>query len=144
MKRTRGRAVAGATVLEALELRQHFSVSDAPSNLTITKLSENQLTLNWRDNCKSEVGYQVMRSADAGLTWKTAGRVAAGAKSFVANGLAAGASYRFRVRGELLGAKFTGFSPSITTQMVPLAPAGFKFVISTDEHLFISWPRVFG
>src|SRR5436190_9539201 len=79
LARTRRASTNRNSFFEALEARQHLSVtpvppkvgavSEAPSALTATTVNIDRVSLAWKDNCTREIGFFVFESADGGKTW---------------------------------------------------------------------------
>lgn len=71
----------------------------APSNLSATVASSSQINLAWSDNANNETGFTVDRATNSAFSaGLTSSNVGANTTSFQANGLAANATYFFRVR----------------------------------------------
>src|SRR5262249_60743882 len=71
----------------------------APSQLAVTDNSanpSNSLMLSWVDNANNASGYRVERSAD-GVSFAQIAQLGSSANGYTDNGLAAGATYSYRV-----------------------------------------------
>jgi regulation of enolase protein 1 (concanavalin A-like superfamily) len=74
------------------------SVPSAPSGLTATAASSNQINLAWVDTSSTETGFNVYRSTD-GTTFTKVGSAAAGATSYSdTSGLVASTKYYYKIR----------------------------------------------
>jgi hypothetical protein len=69
----------------------------APTNLTATAISSNQINLSWTDNSNNETGFKVERSTDGTTFFQIALR-GANVTTFSNIGLAASTTYYYRVR----------------------------------------------
>jgi|GEM_PF-728713 len=68
----------------------------APTNLAATAASSNRINLTWTDNSANETGFLVEKSID-GVNFTTVTTAAANAVTYGVTGLAASATYYFRV-----------------------------------------------
>ncbi len=69
----------------------------APSNLTATAVSPNQINLAWRDNSDNETGFEIWMKQGANGEWVRRSTTPANANNWGFGGIAAGMSYGFRV-----------------------------------------------
>lgn len=92
---------------------------DAPSNLTVTPVSDSELTLNWVDNADNETGFRIERSTD-GMNFSEVAVVGANVITFLDSGLAALTTYFYQVRAFNLDG-VSGYSniASDTTMALP-------------------------
>jgi regulation of enolase protein 1 (concanavalin A-like superfamily) len=95
------------------------AVLPAPSNLTATAISANEVRLNWTDHATTETGYEIERSTD-NVQFIGSGSTGADATTAHVSGLAASTSYYFRVRA-MQGSTASGYSNSATAT-TPAAP----------------------
>src|SRR5437867_1888085 len=70
----------------------------APSKLTSTAISSNQIRLNWVDNSTNESGFKVERGNSSSGPWTQIATVGAGVVSYSDSGLEASTLYFYRVR----------------------------------------------
>jgi len=70
----------------------------APTGLTATALSLNQIQLTWIDNSTNESGFKIERAPTASGSWKQIGTVTMNVTSYTSTGLAPATTYYFRVR----------------------------------------------
>jgi hypothetical protein len=93
------RALTAAQVLRLSRLAR----PNAPANLGATSIGTTQIALAWDDTSSNEASFEIQQSLD-GTTFQTIGATRAGDTEFVAEGLASGTLYFFRVRAvNLLG-----------------------------------------
>src|SRR5438874_2238759 len=128
--------------IETLEPRRHLSAAAAPTNLSVSKIADTSLVLAWRDNSTIELGYQVFRSGDSGITWKMIALTGANVTSLAAGGLGEGSRYVFRVRGELAGGNFTDFSPGIAAWTSPKMPLNLSGSSLSGSRVDLKWDDV--
>jgi hypothetical protein len=69
----------------------------APSGLSATAESPNEISLAWSDNSGSETGFEIQRSTD-NTTFVSSGTAAANTTSATVGGLDPASTYYFRVR----------------------------------------------
>jgi hypothetical protein len=74
------------------------SGSAAPSNLTATVVSTNQINLSWTDNSDNEDGFKIERRSGATGWWAQIALTAANATTRTDTGLLPGTTYFYRVR----------------------------------------------
>jgi hypothetical protein len=74
------------------------NIPGAPSNLSGKTLGLSQLELNWSDGSTTELGFQVERLSEDGVTWLVVGTIAANVTTFQMSHLASARTYTFRVR----------------------------------------------
>ena len=70
----------------------------APSNLSATAVSANQINLSWTDNASDETAYRVERSLDGSTGWGEIASLTAGSTAYSDSDLACETAYYFRVR----------------------------------------------
>ncbi len=70
----------------------------APSALSATVVSANQIDLSWDDNSSNETGFKIERKIGVGGDWAEIATVAADVETFENTGLAANTEYVYRVR----------------------------------------------
>jgi len=73
-------------------------VSNAPTNLVATALSENAIQLTWADNSDIETGFKIERSAKPAGGFLQIGTVDTNTTSFVGTSLSSSKTYYYRVR----------------------------------------------
>jgi hypothetical protein len=132
----------------------------APTGLVATAAGSTQINLGWTDNAADETGYNIERCQGAGCTaFAGIATVGANATSFANLGLAAGTSYRYRVRATKQGA-VSGYSneaSATTAAALPnMAPVGrytwscydrncsFNGTGSTDDKVVTVYSWSFG
>ena len=69
----------------------------APTNLTATVISSNQINLSWTDNSNNETGFKIWRSLD-GKNWTLIAIVGVNVTSYSDTGLASRTFYYYRVQ----------------------------------------------
>lgn len=75
------------------------TVPAAPTNLTATAVSYNQINLAWKDNATNETGFYVERCKGATCTnFTRIATVGANVTTYASTGLSSNTTYRFRVR----------------------------------------------
>ncbi len=112
-----------------------------PSNLSASAVSSSQINLAWTDNSSDETGFQIERSTD-GANFGQIATVGAGVTAYQNTGLAAGATYWYRVRATN-GAGDSGYSnvASATTQNIapPAAPSNLTATAVSSSQINLAW-----
>ncbi len=74
-------------------------VPDAPSSLTATALSTNQIRLSWTDNATNEDGFRIERCKGSTCTnFALIATVGPNVTTYANSGLSKNTTYRYRVR----------------------------------------------
>lgn len=113
----------------------------APTNLTATAYSTNQINLAWKDNAADETGYRVEQSTDGSTTWTVKATLDSNSTSYSDTGLNAGATYWYRI----IASNNTGDSgpsntASATTLLAPpTAPTGLSATASSSTQINLNW-----
>ena len=85
----------------------------APSDLTVTGASVDQVDLSWTDNSGNEDGFIVWRSLNGATNWTQVGTVGANVTSFSDTTVVAGTTYFYRVNG-FIGAAYSAYSETVS------------------------------
>lgn len=115
-------------------------VPAAPSALTATVNSINQITLTWTDNSNNETGFVVQRHAAGSSTWTVVATTAANVTTLPDNALQPGTSYYYRV----LAVNAGGYSvesntASNTTFTPPAAPGNLSLTVLSSTSIKLAW-----
>ena len=70
----------------------------APSGLTTTVVSYDQIDLSWTDNSSDELGFKIERRLDTSERYVQIAKVGAGVTTYSNGGLSGSTAYRYRVR----------------------------------------------
>jgi C1A family cysteine protease/predicted secreted protein len=114
----------------------------APTGLTATAASYNQINLSWTDNATNETGFKIERSPD-GATWTQIGTTAANVAAYSDTGLAASTTYYYQVRAYngTADSAYTDIA-STTTQPLPappLAPSSLAATAASSSQINLTW-----
>ena len=94
----------------------NVSLLATPTALSVTYLSESQLSLNWTNRSTGQTGYTVRRSPSGANTWTTvSATLAPGTVSIGDSGLIASTSYDYQVFPNGPGAAVTPATITVTT-----------------------------
>jgi hypothetical protein len=113
----------------------------APTGLTAVLSGTAQITLAWTDVATTESGYAVERSPD-GVTYAQIADLPAGSTSYADAGLAAGITYRYRVRAyNVAGPSGYSNTAQATTPApaLPGAPTGLLVVAVAAGSVGLQW-----
>jgi len=72
-------------------------IPQAPSNLTVGKVTGTSVALSWRDNATNETGYRIEWSRD-GIIWFVINNIPANTTKYTVTGLLKNTLYYFRVQ----------------------------------------------
>lgn len=134
-----------AATISAFRSRPASQPPSAPTSLTATP-SPATVSLAWLDTSTNETGFTVERATGGG-SFSTRATLAAGAVTFIDSGLAASATYHYRVRSfneagvSAWSAVATANTPAAPT--LPASPAPAAVQISGTTAV-VSWANVTG
>src|SRR5207247_5806931 len=94
-------------------------VPAGPTNLTPTRLSGGHIQLSWQDNANHETRYEIFRGTST-ISFVFIAQVGADVTNFTNTGLAAGATWSYRVRA--VNASGNSAWSNIATATVPSGP----------------------
>jgi hypothetical protein len=84
----------------------------APSELTATAISSNQIDLSWMDNATNESGFEIERSLD-GTNWQLLNTIGANNTTYSDAGLESNTTYSYRVRA-INGSTTSDYSSTVS------------------------------
>ncbi len=128
--------LATATTLAAL------TTPAAPTGLSATVVSANQITLTWTDNANNETAFKVERSSDGvNFTYLTA--VAANVTTHSFTGLTPATLYTFRVRATNAAGDSANTNLVTATTLAalttPAAPTGLNATAVSASQINLAW-----
>ena len=110
----------------------------APTALTYTFVSTNEIRLSWADNANNESGFKIERQTGAG-SFTEVGTVGANVTTFANTGLANNTQYTYRVRA-YNDAGESNPSNQITLRTgVPAAPTELSAVRASSSQINLTW-----
>jgi probable HAF family extracellular repeat protein len=123
------------------------AIPDAPSNVTTSAWSHNQVSVDFTDESWNEASFKVQRRARTGdvwTTWATVGDTEANAYNYVDGGLTANTEYEYRVRAcNTTGCSANITGPRVTTlaapTTAPYAPYGAAATAMSTTEMFVTW-----
>jgi predicted esterase len=122
------------------------NVPDAVSGITVTPVSQTQLTLNWTDKANpanNETAFEVYRSTTSGSGYKLVAKIAADVRVFENKGLAANTKYYYVIRPvNANGAGPVSAVASGTTladNVKPTAPLNLTVTTTTATSVSLAW-----
>jgi hypothetical protein len=130
-----------------------FAQVAAPSNLSATAVSSNQINLSWTDNSTKStqgVGFKIERGSSSSGPWAEISTVAANATSYSNTGLSASTTYYYRIRaynvpnGKNKPTEYSAYSntASATTQSgtaIPNAPSSLSAAAVSSSQINLNW-----
>ncbi|MGA2232765.1 MAG: hypothetical protein ABSH22_17840, partial [Tepidisphaeraceae bacterium] len=131
-------AYDAATIAAASALAAGATPLSAPSNLTATATSPTSVTLSWKDNDTSAIGYDVLRSTDGVHFTQIAKVTSAKATTYADNTAAADTSYEYEVMA--FDASTTSPVSSAASVVTPLvAPSGLTAAATAPTSVQLKW-----
>ena len=112
----------------------------APTNLTATAVSGNEIDLAWTDNATDEDGFRIEYCAGVGCT--TFGEVAtvgANVTSYQAFFVSSGTSYSFRVRAHTTAGGTSSYSNTASAATPLPAPSGLTATAVSATQISLAW-----
>jgi titin len=130
---------ASATV--ALSVLPVADLPAAPTGLTATAISASAINLAWLDEAGNETGFEVERSADGGSQWSLLAVLPANTTAFGDSGLAAGATYLYRVRATNADgpSAWSNVASAATFPPAPGAPSGLVATATSASQIALTW-----
>ena len=130
-----GKTVSGGLVNAFDSIQGPVSAPIAPSNLTASAPSHDQIDLAWTDNSDNESGFTVERSLD-GAAWSAIDTVSQNTTTYSDTALASETTYHYRVSAyNSAGASDASNTASVTTEATPtsqeIVSAGETFGVGT-------------
>jgi hypothetical protein len=114
----------------------------APTGLSATTTSSNQINLAWSDNSGNEEGFRIDQSTDGGATFTLVATTGVSATTRSMTGLSPSTTYHFRVRafnsaGE--SANTNVASATTAQETLPLAPSGLTVTAASANRIDLRW-----
>ncbi|MCC6857945.1 MAG: fibronectin type III domain-containing protein, partial [Bryobacterales bacterium] len=119
-------------------------VPAAPSGLSATAISSNQVNLAWTDNSNNEDGFRVQRCTGAGCTdFSTVATPGANAQAYSDTSVSGSTLYRYRVLaynagGESGTSNIADATPPAAPS-VPAAPSGLSATAVSSNQVNLAW-----
>jgi titin len=114
----------------------------APSALTATANSANQITLAWSDNSTGEDGFKIERSPTNQNNFVQVAAVNANATSYADTGLSPATKYYYRVRAYVTTASLDSpysNAANATTLSAPAAPTTLSAAAASSSQINLTW-----
>ncbi|MCY2952420.1 MAG: fibronectin type III domain-containing protein, partial [Planctomycetota bacterium] len=117
----------------------------APSNLTGSVVSFQQINLAWTDNANNETGYSIDRKQGADGAWAPIAALAADSTGYSDQGLLADTEYSYRVEaqngagGSAYATSATVQTPGVVVPTPPSAPSGLVASAISSQQINLSW-----
>ena len=106
------------------------TIPTAPTGLTATEVSGNQINLSWTDTAGDETGFQIDQATNSGFTQNLTTVSVAGATTYSATGLSPSTTYYYRVRAtNSVGTSANTSTASATTSstsVISIPDGGFE------------------
>lgn len=111
----------------------------APTNLTATVASSQQINLSWQDNATNETGYYVERAPSAKGKWTVIATLGANVTSYQNTGLIQETIYYYRVRCKA-GNSYSSYSNTANAMTATLAaPIALTATVASVSQINLSW-----
>ena len=116
-------------------------VPTAPTNLTATAASNDQINLAWADNSSNEDGFKIEVKIGSFGTYSEIDMVTANVTSYASSGLEAGIPYFYRVRAFNVSGN-SGYSNEVnafTLPDPPATPSGLAAMTVSNTAIGLAW-----
>jgi flagellar hook assembly protein FlgD len=111
----------------------------APTNLTATTTSSQQINLSWQDNATNEANYYVERAPAAKGTWKVIATLGANVTTYQDTGLTQNTAYNYQVRCKA-GSTYSSYSNTANAMTATLAaPTGLTAGVISASSISLAW-----
>lgn len=135
----RARNAVGNSVYSSIAVASTRSAA-APAALAASQVSATRIDLAWTDNASNETGFRIERCTGAGCSnFAAVDSVAANVVTYQNSGIAAGASYTYRVRALNSVAASTPSNTATATTSAPSAPTGLSSLTVSATRIDVSW-----
>ena len=112
----------------------------APSSLSATAISANQINLAWTDNSTNETGFKIYRKAETASSWTLVTTVAADTASYQNTGLVGGTGYSYYVAATNSdGDSIPSNEATATTLNPPNSPTSLAATSVSTSQINLSW-----
>jgi alpha-tubulin suppressor-like RCC1 family protein len=113
-------------------------LSQIPSNLVLTTVSDTQINLSWTDNCNIETGFKIERKLGlSGTSWEEIAVTGPDVTSYSNTGLSWNTIYYYRIRA------FNSFTDSFYSEEINATTAGSPLsltaMVISSSHIALSW-----
>ncbi len=114
-----------------------------PEDLTYTYVSENTVTLNWKDASDNETGFKVERKIGENGQWNVISWLSANTTSYTMSDLNKSMKYYVRIRAYRYSDSADSLSNEIiVTTIMPSAPLNVKATALSSSQIKIEWEDV--
>ena len=116
------------------------NIANAPTDLSATTISSNQIDMTWNDNATDEIGYVVERSLGNNFNFLEVVQLPRDATSYSDRSLEGGPTYFYRIKAiNNAGNSFSNELTVTTIASVPNAPSDLDTESKSIEHVKIRW-----
>lgn len=119
----------------------------APTGLTATAISEQQIDLTWTDNSNDETGFWLQRRKTSGTGWQTVDVFPANTTNYSDTGLESSTEYEYRVlarkqidsigRSPIYNSSWSNYATATTTALP--APSGLTATANGETQIDLAW-----
>lgn len=111
-----------------------------PTNLTISQVTVNQMTLTWKDNSGNETGFKIERKTGNG-TYTEIATVAANAVTFTNTSLNSSTTYSYRVRAYNAAGNsdYSNEAAAATLSALPAKPTNLSVSTMNNGQVTLTW-----
>lgn len=126
---------------EASGTTQSSGTPNAPSNLTATAVSSNQIHLGWSDNSSNETGFKIERKTPGKSAWVLIAQRPATETHFDDRSLAPDIAYTYRVRatGSAGDSANSNEATATPSSALPAAPSGLATAVARTGAIILAW-----
>ena len=114
-----------------------FTVFPSPDNLLAEAANDQEITLNWNDNCDFEDGYHIERKQNGG-SFSIIAELPSNAESFVDTGLLFEINYTYRVQA-FTDLNISAYSNEASTATIFPSPDNLTADAENDQEISLNW-----
>jgi len=114
-----------------------FTVFPSPDNLTTDAENDQEISLNWDDNCAFEDGYRIERKQNGG-SFSIIAELPSNAASFLDTGLLFETNYTYRVRA-FTDLNESAYSNEASTATIFPPPDNLIVEVYSDQAILLTW-----
>ncbi len=116
-------------------------IPTAPTNLTATTASKNQIDLAWTDNSNDETGFRIERKSSSAAAYSPVTTVGPNVTNFANTELSPNTTYSFRVLAYNSGgdADYSNSAEAKTLPNLPAAPGNLTATAISTTQIKLSW-----
>ncbi len=109
-----------------------------PTNLSLKTINSKEIQINWKDNSKNEIGFEIVRSTSLKGSFKLVTTAEANKTSFIDKDLLPYTEYFYRIKS-VGQKKKSNFSKYTSKKTLRKAPSNLKSVAFSSTQINLTW-----